>query len=57
MRWMNQEPVIQSEASQKEKNEYHKYHILMRTYEIWKNSTDEPIYREEMELQMQRTDL
>ena len=57
MRWMNQEPVIQSEASQKEKNEYHKYHILMCTYEIWKNSTDEPIYREEMELQMQRTDL
>ena len=31
MRWMNLEPVIQSEVSQKEKN---KYHILMHTYGI-----------------------
>ena len=29
VRWMNLEPVIQSEVSQKEKN---KYHILMYTY-------------------------
>ena len=28
MRWMNQEPVLQSEVSQKEKN---KYHILTHT--------------------------
>ena len=37
-----------SEVSQKEKN---KYHILMHIYGIYKNSTDEPIYRE-MEMQM-----
>ena len=30
-RWMNLEPVIQSEVNQKEKN---KYHILMNIYEI-----------------------
>ena len=31
MRWMNLEPVIQSEVSQKEKN---KYHILTHIYGI-----------------------
>ena len=31
MRWMNLEPIIQSEVSQKEKD---KYHILMHTYRI-----------------------
>ena len=31
MRWMNLEPVIQSEVSQKEKE---KYHILMHIYGI-----------------------
>ena len=31
MRWMNLEPVIQSEVSQKEKD---KYHILMHIYGI-----------------------
>ena len=31
VRWMNLEPVIQSEVSQKEKN---KYHILMHIYGI-----------------------
>ena len=31
MRWMNQEPIIQSEVSQKEKD---KYFILMHTYRI-----------------------
>ena len=31
MRWMNLEPIIQSEVSQKEK---HKYHILMHIYGI-----------------------
>ena len=31
MRWMNLEPIIQSEASQKEKD---KYHILMHIYRI-----------------------
>ena len=31
MRWMNQEPVIQNEVSQKEK---HQYSILMHIYGI-----------------------
>ena len=31
MRWMNLEPIIQSEVSQKEKD---KYHILMHLYGI-----------------------
>ena len=31
VKWMNLEPIIQSEISQKEKD---KYHILMHIYEI-----------------------
>ena len=31
MRWMNLEPILQSEVSQKEKN---KYHILMQIFGI-----------------------
>ena len=31
VRWMNLEPIIQNEVSQKEKN---KYHILMHIYEL-----------------------
>ena len=31
MRWINLEPIIQSEVSQKEK---YKYHTLMHMYEI-----------------------
>ena len=38
MRWMNLEPIIQSEVSQKEKD---KCHILMHIYRIWKNGTEE----------------
>ena len=48
MRWMNLEPIIQSEVSQKEKD---KYHILMYIYGIWKNGTEEFINRETMEKQ------
>ena len=48
MRWMNLEPIIQSEVSQKEKN---KYHILMHIYGIYKDGTDEPICRAAMETQ------
>ena len=40
MRWMNLEPIIQSEVSQKEKN---KYHTLMKIYGIKKDGADEPI--------------
>ena len=46
MRWMNLEPIIQSEVSQKEKD---KYCILTRIYGIEKYSTEEFIYRETME--------
>ena len=56
MSWMNLEPVIQSEVSQKEKD---KYHILMHIYRIQKNGTDtdEPICRAGIETQTQRIDL
>ena len=48
MRWMNLEPIIQSEVSQKEKD---KYHVLMHIYGIQKNDTEEFIYRARMEKQ------
>ena len=48
MRWMNLEPIIQSEVSQKEKD---KYHILTHIYRIQKNGTEEFIYRAAMEKQ------
>ena len=50
VRWMNLEPVIQSEVSQKEKNKYCK---LMHIYtESRKNGIDEPICRKEMKIQI-----
>ena len=54
MRWMNLEPIIQSEVSQKEKD---KYCILMHIYGIQKDGTEEFICRAAMEKQTQRTDL
>ena len=48
MRWMNLEPVIQSEVSQQEKD---KYRILTHKYRIYKNGTEEFIYRATMEKQ------
>ena len=54
MRWMNLEPIIQSEVSQKEKN---KCHILMHIYGIQKDGTDEPICRAAMERQTTRSGL
>ena len=39
MKWMNLEPLIQSEVTQKEKS---KYPILMHIYGIQKNGTNEP---------------
>ena len=48
MRWMNLQPIVQSEVSQKEKE---KYHILMYIYGIYKNGTEELIYRAAMEKQ------
>ena len=48
MRWMNLEPIIQRDLSQKEKD---KYCILTHVYGIWKDGTDEPICRAKMEIQ------
>ena len=48
MRWMNLESIIQSEVSQKEKD---KYHILTHIYGIYKNDTEEFIFRATMEKQ------
>ena len=48
MRWMNLEPVIQSELSHKEKD---KYCILMHICGILKDGTEEFIYRIAMEKQ------
>ena len=54
MRWMNLEPIIQSEVSQREKD---KYHILTHTYGIWKDGTNEFICRAAVEKQTWSTDL
>ena len=48
MMWMNLEPIIQSEVSQKEKD---KYCILTHLCGIQKDDTDEFICRAEMEKQ------
>ena len=48
MRWMNLEPVIQREVSQKKKD---KFCILTHIYGIWKNSTEEFIFRAAVEKQ------
>ena len=53
MRWMKLEPIIQSEVSQKDKDQYS---ILMRIYGIKKDGNDNPIYKTEKETQMYRTD-
>ena len=50
MRWMNLEPIIQSEVSQKEKN---KDCIPMYIYGIQKDGPDEPICRAAMETYME----
>ena len=47
-RWMNLEPIVQSDVSQKEKD---KYCILMHVYGVYKDGTDEPICQAAMEMQ------
>ena len=54
MRWMNLEPTIQSEVSQKEK---YKYWTLTHIYGIQKGGIDEFVCRAAMEKQTQRTDI
>ena len=47
MRWMNLEPIIESDITQKDKD---KYHMLIHIYGIYKYGTDEIICREAMEI-------
>ena len=54
MRWMNLEPIIQSEVSQKEKD---KYCIQRHIYGIQENGTEEFIYMAAAEKQTQRIGL
>ena len=53
MRWMKLEPIIQSEVSQKDKDQYS---IVMHIYGILKDGNDNPICKTEKETQMYRTD-
>ena len=53
MRWMNLEPIIQNEESQKEK---HQYSVLTHIYGIWKDGNNDPICETAKETQMQRID-
>ena len=46
MRWMNLEPITQSEVGQKDK-----YHILTHIYGNWKDGTDDPTCRAAKETQ------
>ena len=46
MRWMKLEPIIQSEVSQKDKDQYS---ILMHIYGILKDANDNPICKTEKE--------
>ena len=49
MRWVNLEPIMQSEVSQREK---HQYSILTHIYGIWKDGNDDPIFKTAKETQM-----
>ena len=42
VRWVNLEPIIQSEANQKEKGQHC---ILTHMYGIWKDGANDPTYR------------
>ena len=53
MRWMKLEPIIQSEVSQKDKDQYS---IPTHIYGIFKDGNDNPLCKTEKETQMYRTD-
>ena len=52
MRWMKLEPIIQSEVSQKDKDQYS---ILTHKWNL-KDGNDNPVCKTEKETQMYRTD-
>ena len=54
MRWMNLEPIVESEVCQKEKD---KCRILMDIYRILKNGSEEFIFRTAVQKQTERIDL
>ena len=54
MRWMNLEPIIQSEVSQKEKD---RYHILTHIYINQKKGAEEFIYKAAIGKKTQKIDL
>ena len=49
MRWMNLEPIVQSEVNQKEK---YQYSILMHIYGIQKDGNDDPVCETAKETQI-----
>ena len=53
MRWMKLEPIIQSEVSQKDKDQYS---ILTHIYGILKDGNDNLNAKQNKETQMYRTD-
>ena len=53
MRWMKLEPMIQSEVSQIDKDQYS---ILTYIFGILKDGNNNPIFKTEKETQMYRTD-
>ena len=53
IRWMKLEPIVQSEVSQKDEDQYS---ILTHIYGIEKDANDNPICKIEKETQMYRTD-
>ena len=53
MRWMKLEPIIQSDVSQKDKDQYS---ILTHIYGILKDGNNNPICKTEKETQMYRTE-
>ena len=46
--------ISQSEVTQ---NEWNRYHILTHACGIWKNVTDEPIFKAYIEIQIERTNI
>ena len=52
MMWMKLEPIMQSEVSQKEKQQYR---ILMHIYGNWKDGNNNPVCETAKETQMYRT--